>query len=265
MKRCCGCELTKEETEFHKDRTTKDGLDGRCRTCRLAYRRATPNIRNRAVWKFRGIKNPDGSQFSTGDYNRKFKAQNHRCAVCGYSSEFHRLNVDHNHQTMIVRGLLCDYCNQNVIGKYDKSGYCRQQPEAEVYLMRTQGFLPVFPEPTTTALYHRTYYEDEVNDHCRRELTWKRKGIDFNGQPLTWPVFDAKMAETNYRCAICKEGSAETLVADHDKLTGEFRGALCSECNRRAVAMVEKYGFYRSEEITSCVNQYLTASRTGGV
>jgi len=39
--------------------------------------------------------------------------QNNSCAICGIdASELPReLSVDHNHETLQIRGLLCTYCN----------------------------------------------------------------------------------------------------------------------------------------------------------
>jgi hypothetical protein len=52
------------------------------------------------------------------DYNKMLAAQNGACAICKKSHTIRknkRLDVDHDHETGKVRGLLCSYCNQ-VIG-----------------------------------------------------------------------------------------------------------------------------------------------------
>jgi hypothetical protein len=50
-----------------------------------------------------------------------FIKQNGCCAICGkHQSEFkHRLNLDHNHKTLQIRGLLCYYCNKFRVGRND--------------------------------------------------------------------------------------------------------------------------------------------------
>ena len=110
------------EKWFNKNRSTKDGLCWECKKCRKKYRKKTKHIikkynrvryrthngfnysqKNR--WKRYGI-TPD-------DYNRMFGEQNGVCAICGtHQSELNRsLDVDHDHKTGKVRGLLCRNCN----------------------------------------------------------------------------------------------------------------------------------------------------------
>ncbi|KKM22963.1 hypothetical protein LCGC14_1620000 [marine sediment metagenome] len=45
------------------------------------------------------------------DYDRMFEAQGGVCAICGYPPKNKALNVDHNHDTGTIRGLLCGGCN----------------------------------------------------------------------------------------------------------------------------------------------------------
>lgn len=37
--------------------------------------------------------------------------QDHKCAICG-TEPMRDLDIDHNHTTGAVRGLLCSYCNK---------------------------------------------------------------------------------------------------------------------------------------------------------
>lgn len=47
------------------------------------------------------------------------KAQNEACAICHRKFETQTPSVDHDHETDIVRGLLCRTCNQN-LGWFEK-------------------------------------------------------------------------------------------------------------------------------------------------
>jgi hypothetical protein len=50
------------------------------------------------------------------EYNEKLKQQNHKCAICGTDEiDLDRsLCVDHNHETNVVRELLCNSCNTGI-------------------------------------------------------------------------------------------------------------------------------------------------------
>lgn len=53
-------------------------------------------------------------------YNELLKRQDEKCYICQrHASEFKtNLCVDHNHHTGEIRGLLCGYCNQRVVGRH---------------------------------------------------------------------------------------------------------------------------------------------------
>lgn len=92
-----------------------------CRSCAVenatAWGKANPlrvktNRRNRQ-WRDFDIKNADGSQFTSVDYDRAYQVQQGRCKGCGtHQAELKgRLRVDHDHKTGIFRCLLCNGCN----------------------------------------------------------------------------------------------------------------------------------------------------------
>lgn len=51
-----------------------------------------------------------GLRFDLGDYERLFASQGGACAICR-KSQPGPLDVDHDHATGVVRGLLCRSCN----------------------------------------------------------------------------------------------------------------------------------------------------------
>ncbi|TDI97076.1 MAG: hypothetical protein E2O29_01530 [Deltaproteobacteria bacterium] len=76
------------------------------------YNKANPDRHRRTQYKQRyGI--------TLEDYNRMFKRQKGKCAICCIPESMikKRLSVDHNHKTKKVRGLLCDRCN-NGLGRF---------------------------------------------------------------------------------------------------------------------------------------------------
>jgi hypothetical protein len=51
---------------------------------------------------------------STDEYNEILLSQNGRCLICGAEPDGRALDVDHDHETGKVRGLLCHRCNLGV-------------------------------------------------------------------------------------------------------------------------------------------------------
>lgn len=50
------------------------------------------------------------------EYDRLYRLQGGRCAICRNESRSIRFAVDHDHQTGAVRGLLCKRCNHDLLG-----------------------------------------------------------------------------------------------------------------------------------------------------
>lgn len=53
---------------------------------------------------------------SEEDFLDMYRLQRGRCAVCRHVQRAKRLAVDHDHETNEVRGLLCQSCNEDVLG-----------------------------------------------------------------------------------------------------------------------------------------------------
>lgn len=70
----------------------------------------------------------------SGAYARDLERQGGRCACCGDEPRpGTTLHVDHDHQTMVVRGLLCERCN---VGG-GKLGDAERALQWALYLIRT--------------------------------------------------------------------------------------------------------------------------------
>lgn len=76
---------------------------GKCESCYWKARNAerTGYLRSKKFAKY-GI--------TEADYQRLFKEQDGRCAIC-LREQSDDLCVDHNHKTDVVRQLLCKQCN----------------------------------------------------------------------------------------------------------------------------------------------------------
>jgi len=94
--RCQFCDKIQNEDRFYKSRTSRRGRGGRCKSC----------YHKMHLEKTYGV--------TSEDYNKMLEKQGGTCAnkACNYGlDEDHNLCVDHCHETGMVRGLLCNWCN----------------------------------------------------------------------------------------------------------------------------------------------------------
>ena len=143
FKRCPDCGETKSVDEFYNGRRRRDGY---CKDCRRKRDRARSQRKTalrydpaeRRDYKLRRLYG-----ITLDDYNSLLIGQDERCAICG-AEEVRRmygeppsLVVDHNHETRVVRGLLCCACNARLSAIEDEQFML----SAKEYLRRTDGFL----------------------------------------------------------------------------------------------------------------------------
>ena len=126
---CSKCGKEKPLSEFHKYKRVKDGRKSECKQCIKARSRKyrtehADEIKARAR-RYRAEHRAEHAerradyqlQYTFGitlaDYDRMLEVQGGGCAICGMTPEENkqRLAVDHNHETDVVRGLLCQGCN----------------------------------------------------------------------------------------------------------------------------------------------------------
>lgn len=123
---CCRCKKTLPATPqyFRRAKALPSGLRPECKVCRGSKRGyvETRPIGNRYRDRYRSPLN-----LVTADrYEDMCKEQNNLCAICNRPSmakrlgKTLRLDVDHEHGTGRVRGLLCRSCN-TALGKFQDS------------------------------------------------------------------------------------------------------------------------------------------------
>lgn len=138
MKRCTPCGEDKPIEDFPIDRGRATGRHPYCKPCKAQFMREA-----NARWKER---NPEAARRSEKRAHLKKKygitleayeellaEQEGRCAICQDTPDPMALAVDHCHDSLEVRGLLCRSCNQGL-------GHFRDDPHllesAAAYLRR---------------------------------------------------------------------------------------------------------------------------------
>jgi RNA polymerase-binding transcription factor DksA len=147
VKTCNNCGIVKPLDDYYRNPRGRGGLRPECKDCTKERRREW-YIRNsaREVERVRqwALANPEkvaeriaaakGSEqkkladrkshlkrkygMTIADYERMFDAQGGVCAICGEPRPEERtLHVDHDHETGVIRGLLCFRCN-NALGDF---------------------------------------------------------------------------------------------------------------------------------------------------
>lgn len=140
LKTCSKCDLEKDLSSYHRDKSKKDGLHPVCKEChtkRWLEHKLKPGVldRSRAKSKEWREANPARNSasircatlrkkygISSAQYEKLFDEQGRVCAICkGVESKgYGRMHVDHNHSTGKVRGILCQACNVT-LGKMQDS------------------------------------------------------------------------------------------------------------------------------------------------
>lgn len=111
-KKCSKCNQEKPLDAFYTDKRAKDGKTWKCKECDLACQRsryASDPFRE----KNRRYKVKTKYGISLGDYDALLESQGGVCALCGTDTPGGRgrFNIDHDHQTGKIRGVLCSPCN----------------------------------------------------------------------------------------------------------------------------------------------------------
>jgi hypothetical protein len=121
LRNCTKCGEAKEPTAFHLAGSGRRRPD--CKSCRLNQTRGQAlswwqanKERAHAIKRKHVLKTQYG--MTPAEHDLLLASQGGVCAICGASEstvrngKVQRLTVDHDHQTGVVRGLLCNRCNR---------------------------------------------------------------------------------------------------------------------------------------------------------
>lgn len=115
MKQCSKCRLEKDQSLFSIDKSRRDGLQPRCKSCS-----ALANKEYKARKDPRELKKNQYKAFIKHKYGvsvewveERLAAHNNKCKVCGAKMELHTntVAIDHCHKTGEVRDIVCKKCN----------------------------------------------------------------------------------------------------------------------------------------------------------
>ena len=111
MRTCTLCKKKQKESDFYKS-------NHNCKTCKNKMVRSWRKENPEKYFLYdRKIKLKNKYGMTPEDYDRIFSAQKGKCAICltdDYLKKNRHYNIDHDHKTGKVRGLLCNKCNQNI-------------------------------------------------------------------------------------------------------------------------------------------------------
>lgn len=143
-KRCAKCRRRKAVSSFYANARGKNGLQDRCKKCCKDFQesyRNDPSTRASRLATARKHHLKASYGITEAEYDRLFKLQNGRCAICMKLPGKVRLAVDHDHTTDEVRGLLCGTCNR-MLGMAMDSQHLLEM--AKLYLQRFQRSVDKF-------------------------------------------------------------------------------------------------------------------------
>lgn len=121
VKICTGCLTEKPLSEFYHDRRYPNRHMSRCKSCRAekarAWRKKNPQAEKDRYWKNRDRERERHLIRKYGVDFKKYReildSQGGKCAICENPEPKNKmLDVDHDHKTGKVRGLLCTSCNR---------------------------------------------------------------------------------------------------------------------------------------------------------
>lgn len=112
-KNCKLAGILQEENCFYKRKNSVDGFQYWCKTCdrkqKIAYRKNNKD-------KIKGHKLKSLYGISIADKQKMYENQKGKCAICNKNMPLvgNDCNIDHNHKTGQIRGLLCRSCNNHL-------------------------------------------------------------------------------------------------------------------------------------------------------
>lgn len=116
-KMCRKCNMFKSRKLFYVHSNRADGLQVYCKKCTQREKKVKKTEYNEVMRRWynkHGYKKIAAKLYgiTVADYEQLLEYAGNRCQIClGVNSNKRRLSVDHNHETGVIRGILCTNCN----------------------------------------------------------------------------------------------------------------------------------------------------------
>ena len=107
--RCYKCGEYKIISEFYKDRSKRNGIKDLCKNCAREYNKTRPNRQRIDPLYAKNYHLQYKFGIGIEEHNRIYAEQNGCCNIC--KKPFETMDMDHDHVTGKIRGLLCRGCN----------------------------------------------------------------------------------------------------------------------------------------------------------
>ncbi len=232
IKICSKCKISKEISEFFKNKTQKDGLQSYCKICHseAVYKNKDKKLAYIKTWMENNPEKVSLTRYigklrrkynlTWEEYQNKLISQGNVCKICGSNDPKRGTKyfcVDHNHITNQIRGLLCQDCN-DAIGRFNE----------DILILNNVIY---YLDNSVIDIYNinETEFTLEVGNLACWKHTLKTKFGITPGQYLTI------LNDQQRKCKICKSeepGRKRTVFSiDHNHKTGKIRGLLCGACN----------------------------------
>lgn len=112
MKTCGKCQTEKPFADFSK---RGEGYQSWCKKCAHARRAEWARENPKKIKEYRIY---DNYKLRPSEYEAMLEKQNGLCAICDAILTDSIIHIDHDHQTLAVRGILCNHCNM-MLGWYE--------------------------------------------------------------------------------------------------------------------------------------------------
>lgn len=229
IRTCKDCGKTPAEVEFGKHPDPVDGLSTVCKICnRTRIKVSTANYSPEKLAEIDARRNSDPYKntrlmrkfgIDVNFYNQLISEQCNNCAICAHGfTGANSAQVDHDHVTGKVRGLLCRTCNMGL-------GVFRDEPDklqqAVEYLRRASD---------------RAHIENVAQLLLKRKGELRHDMLAVRGILTSSKEGRLRLLESqDLKCACCEEDLSHRnflkINIDHDHDGMFIRGALCKHCN----------------------------------